>query len=65
MLVVKRNFADFFGERARDDFRKCHMSSLRVRCHGEVALAMQNQEPKTKVSPRLRAVVGLMMIETV
>jgi hypothetical protein len=38
VLVVKRNFAEFFSERARDDFGKHDESSLRVRCHGEVAL---------------------------
>jgi hypothetical protein len=36
--LVERNFAEFFGERARDDFRVSHEPSLRVRGHGEVAL---------------------------
>jgi hypothetical protein len=38
MLVVERNFAKFSGEGSRDDFEKCHETSLRVGCHGEVAL---------------------------
>jgi hypothetical protein len=38
VLVVERNFAEFLGKRARDDFRKHHKSSLQVRRHGEVAL---------------------------
>jgi hypothetical protein len=42
VLVVERNFAECFGERARDDFRKRHESSLRVRHHGEVALERAN-----------------------
>jgi hypothetical protein len=37
-LVVERNFTKFFGECARDDFKKRHESSLLVRGHGEVAL---------------------------
>jgi hypothetical protein len=37
-LVVERNFTEFFGEHARDDFRKCHEPRLWVRGHGEVAL---------------------------
>jgi hypothetical protein len=42
VLFVERNFTDFFGMRARDDFNKCHESSLRVRRHGEVALERTN-----------------------
>jgi hypothetical protein len=37
-LVVERNFAEFFSEGARDHFRKCHESSLRVGRHGEAVL---------------------------
>jgi hypothetical protein len=55
----------------RDYFEKRHEPGLRVGRHGEAALespapsAVQTQEPKTKVSPRLKATVGLMKIETV
>jgi hypothetical protein len=38
VLIVEKNFAEFFGERARDDFRERHEPSLWVRHHGEVAL---------------------------
>jgi hypothetical protein len=38
VLVVERNFAEFFGEIARDYFGKCHEPSLRVGRHGEAAL---------------------------
>jgi hypothetical protein len=37
-LVVKRNFAEFFGEFARDYFGKRHEPSARVGSHGEAAL---------------------------
>jgi hypothetical protein len=38
MLVVERNFIEFFGEIARDHLRKYHEPSPRVGCHGEAAL---------------------------
>jgi hypothetical protein len=66
VLVEKRNFAELAGEFARDYFGKRHEASLRVGLHGEAALegsvpsAVQTQAPKTKVSPRLKATVGLM-----
>jgi hypothetical protein len=65
-LVEKRNFAELAGEFARDYFGKRHEAGLRVGRHGEAALedpapsAVQTQAPKTKVSPRLEATVGLM-----
>jgi hypothetical protein len=71
MLVVERNFAEFSGEIARDYFGKRHEASLRVgrqvRRHWKdpAPSAVQTQEPKTKVSPRLKATVGLMKIEAV
>jgi hypothetical protein len=37
-LVVERNFAELFGEIARDYFEKCHEPGLRVGRHGEAAL---------------------------
>jgi hypothetical protein len=70
-LVVERNFAELSGEISRDYFGKRHEPSLRVGRHGEAALegsapsAVQTQEPKTKVSPRLKATVGLMKMEAV
>jgi hypothetical protein len=38
VLIVERNFVEFTSEGARDDFGKCHESSLRVGHHGEAAL---------------------------
>jgi hypothetical protein len=38
VLVVERNFAEFFGEVARDHFGKRHGPSLWVGCPGEAAL---------------------------
>jgi hypothetical protein len=38
VLVEERNFAEFFGEFARDRFVKRHQSSARVGSHGEAAL---------------------------
>jgi hypothetical protein len=66
VLVEKRNFAELAGEFARDYFGKSHEAGLRVVRHGEVALERSNavssadQAPKMKVSPRLKATVGLM-----
>jgi hypothetical protein len=71
VLVVERNFAELSGEIARDYFGKRHELGLQVGRHGEAvlersgAVAVQTQEPKTKVSPRLKATVGLMKIEAV
>jgi hypothetical protein len=69
--VVDRNFAEFSGEIARDYFGKCHEAVLglggMVRRHWKdpAPPAVQTQEPKTKVSPRLKATVGLTKIEAV
>jgi hypothetical protein len=38
VLVVERNFTEFSGEVAHDQFGKCHESSLWVGRHGEAAL---------------------------
>jgi hypothetical protein len=38
VLVVERNFAEFFSEITRDHLGKCHEPSPRVGCHGEAAL---------------------------
>jgi hypothetical protein len=37
-MVEKRNFAEFAGEFARDNFRKLREASLRVGRHGEAVL---------------------------
>jgi hypothetical protein len=64
-MVEERNFAELVGEFACDNFRKCHEAGLRVGRHGEAALersravSSATQAPKTKVSPRLKATVGL------
>jgi hypothetical protein len=71
VLVLERNFTKFSGERAYDDFGKRHESSLRFgimvrwRRKEPTPSAVQTQEPKTKVSPWLKATVGLMRIEAV
>jgi hypothetical protein len=50
VLVVKRNFAEFSGEFARDYFGKRHEPSARVGSHGEAALegsgAISNAHPR-------------------
>jgi hypothetical protein len=38
VLVVERNFAELFGEIARDHFGKRHEPGPRFGCHGEAAL---------------------------
>jgi hypothetical protein len=64
-MVEKRNFAELADEFACDNFRKRHEAGLQIGRHGEAALegsapsAVQTQAPKTKVSPRLKATVGL------
>jgi hypothetical protein len=64
-MVEERNFAELAGELACDNFLKRHEAGLRVGRHGQAALkdpapsAVQTQAPKTKVSPRLKASVGL------
>jgi hypothetical protein len=65
--VKKRNFTELSGEFARDNFGERHEACLRVGRHGEAALegscAITNADPsaeKTKVSPQLKAMVGLM-----
>jgi hypothetical protein len=70
-LVLERNFTELSGEIARDYFGKRHEPSPRVGRHGEAALegsgavSSATQEPKIKVSPRLKATVGLMKMEAV
>jgi hypothetical protein len=70
-LVVERNFTDFSSEIARDDFGKRYDLVFRLggmvrRCWKDPApSAVQTLEPKTKVSPQLKATVGLMKIEAV
>jgi hypothetical protein len=65
VVVEKRNFAELAGEFASDNFRKRHEAGLRVGLDGEVTVegsvpsVVQTQAPKTKVSPRLKAMVGL------
>jgi hypothetical protein len=65
VVVEEQNFAELAGEFACDNFWKCHEAGLRVGRHGEAALegprasAVQTQAPNTKVSPRLKATIGL------
>jgi hypothetical protein len=71
VLAIEPNFAELSGEIARDYFGKRHEPSLRVgrrvrrRWKDLAPSAVQTQEPKTKVSPRLKATVGLMKMEAV
>jgi hypothetical protein len=71
VLVVEQNFAKLSGEVACDHLGKCHELGLRVGCYGEAALegssavSYADPGPETKVSPRLKATVGLMKIEAV
>jgi hypothetical protein len=64
-MVEERNFAELAGEFACDNFRKCHEAGLCVGRHGEAAVegpcAVSSADPsaETKVSPRLKAMVGL------
>jgi hypothetical protein len=66
VLVEKRNFAEPAGEFARDHFGKRHEAGLRVggmvsrRWKDPAPSVVQTQEPKTKVSPRLKVTIGLM-----
>jgi hypothetical protein len=52
VVVEERNFAEFAGEFACDDFRKRHEASLRVGRHGEAALegarAVSGADPSTE-----------------
>jgi hypothetical protein len=52
VLVVERNFAEFFGEIARDYFGKCHKPGLRVGRHREAVLersgAIRSANPKAE-----------------
>jgi hypothetical protein len=64
VVVEERNFAELAGEFACDNFWKRHEAGLRVGRHGEAALersrAVSSADPgATKVSPRLKATVGL------
>jgi hypothetical protein len=52
VVVEERNFAEFAGEFACDDFRKRHEASVRVGRHGEAALegarAVSGADPSTE-----------------
>jgi hypothetical protein len=65
VMVEERNFTELAGEFACDNFRKRHESGLglggmvRRRWKDPAPSAVQIQAPNTKVSPRLKATVGL------
>jgi hypothetical protein len=65
VVVEERNLAELAGEFACDSFRKRHEPVFglggMVRRHWKepVPSAVQTQAPNTKVSPRLKATVGL------
>jgi hypothetical protein len=69
--IVERNFAEFSGEGAVITLGSVTSPAFGLgvmvrRCWKEPASsAVQSQEPKTKVSPRLKAAVSLMKIEVV
>jgi hypothetical protein len=52
VVVEERNFAEFAGEFACDDFGKCHEAGLRVGPHGQAALerarAISSADPSTE-----------------
>jgi hypothetical protein len=65
-LALAVGLAELAGEFACDNFRKRHKAGLRVERHGEAALersrAVSSADPSVeheKVSPRLKATVGL------
>jgi hypothetical protein len=64
-MVEERNFAELASEFACDNFRKRHEAGLRLcgmvrrRWKEPAPSAVQTQAPNTKVSPRLKATVGL------
>jgi hypothetical protein len=66
VLVEKRNFAELAGEFARDYFGSVTKPvsvlgcMVRQRWKDPAPSVVQTQAPKTKVSPRLKATVGLM-----
>jgi hypothetical protein len=65
-LVEKRNFAELAGEFARDNFRKRREAGsglggmVRRRWKDPAPSVVLTQALKTKVSPWLKATVGLM-----
>jgi hypothetical protein len=61
VVVEERNFAELAGEFACDNFGKRHEAGLRVgrRWKEPAPSAVQTQAPNTKVSPWLKATVGL------
>jgi hypothetical protein len=71
VLVEKRNFVEFFSEFSRDYFGSITSPVLglgvmvRRRWKDPAPSAVHTQEPKTKVSPRLKAMIGLMKTESV
>jgi hypothetical protein len=63
-MVEKRNFAELAGEFACDNFSVTKPVSrlggmVRRRWKDPAPSAVQTQAPKTKVSPRLKVMVGL------
>jgi hypothetical protein len=71
VLVEERDFAEFSGEFARDCFGSITSLVLglgvmvRRRWKDLVLSAVHTQDPKMKVSPRLKAMIGLMKTEGV
>jgi hypothetical protein len=68
MLVVERNFAEFSSEPVITPGSVTSPvlglgAMVRRRWKVPVPSAVQTQDPKMKVSPRLKATVGLMQIE--
>jgi hypothetical protein len=59
VLVVERNFAEFFGEVARNHLGKCHVPGLRVGCHDEVALEGASAVGCTDPGPENEDVVAV------
>jgi hypothetical protein len=64
-MVEERNFSELAGESACDNFRSVTKpvsglgGMVRQRWKDPAPSAVHTQAPKTKVSPRLKATVGL------
>jgi hypothetical protein len=59
VLVVERNFAEFFGEFAHGHFAKRHEPSARVGSQGEVALERSSAVCGADLSPEDEGVAAV------
>jgi hypothetical protein len=59
VLVVERNFAEFFGEVARGHFGKRHELGARVGSHGEAALERSAAISSANLGPEDQGVAAV------